>query len=182
MVACRRDRRIEESAWVAEVEAAVADGGASEEVARWWRHCIYHVPACIKDLNPKAYRPQVVSLGPFHHGEAQLRPMDAHKRRALVHFLRRARRPLAEFAAAVAGGVAAEEYERLEGAYEGLGSEWRGAAGEERFVELMVTDGCGYYAHSGPCPPDAEARRPMPTQLLSRSMDFKIRGRPVPKR
>ena len=142
MVACRRDRRIEESAWVAEVEAAVADGGASEEVARWWRHCIYHVPACIKDLNPKAYRPQVVSLGPFHHGEAQLRPMDAHKRRALVHFLRRARRPLAEFAAAVAGGAAAEEYERLEGAYEGLGSEWRGAAGEERFVELMVTDGC----------------------------------------
>ena len=80
-------------------------GGASEEeVARWWRHCIYHVPACIKDLNPKAYRPQVVSLGPFHHGEAQLRPMDAHKRRALVHFLRRARRPLAEFAAAVAAG------------------------------------------------------------------------------
>jgi len=53
---------------VAEVGAAVTDGGASEEeVARWWRHCIYHVPACIKDLNPKAYRPQVVSLGPFHH-------------------------------------------------------------------------------------------------------------------
>ncbi|KAG2620798.1 uncharacterized protein LOC120666187 [Panicum virgatum] len=143
MAACRRDRRIEESAWVAEVEAVVADGGASEEeVARWRRHCIYHVPACIKDLNPKAYRPQVVSLGPFHHGEAQLRPMDAHKRRALVHFLRRARRPLAEFAAVVAGGAAAEEYERLEGAYEGLGGEWRAAAGEERFVELMVTDGC----------------------------------------
>ena len=141
MAACRRDRSsFEESAWVAEVEAAVADGGASEEVARWWRHCIYHVPACIKDLNPKAYRPQVVSLGPFHHGEPQLRPMDAHKRRALVHFLRRARRPLAEFAAAVAGGDG--EYERLEGAYAGLGDEWRGAAGEERFVALMVTDGC----------------------------------------
>jgi hypothetical protein len=142
MATRRRGSRVEESAWVAEVEAAVVDGGASEEEsARWRRHCIYHVPACIKDLNPKAYRPQVVSLGPYHHGEPQLRPLDAHKRRALVHFLRRARRPLAEFAAAVAGG-AAEEYERLEGAYEGLGGEWRGAAGEERFVELMVTDGC----------------------------------------
>ncbi|PUZ67114.1 hypothetical protein GQ55_3G406500 [Panicum hallii var. hallii] len=141
MATRRRGSRVEESPWVAEVEAAVVDGGASEEEsARWRRHCIYHVPACIKDLNPKAYRPQVVSLGPYHHGEPQLRPLDAHKRRALVHFLRRARRPLAEFAAAVAGG--AEEYERLEGAYEGLGGEWRGAAGEERFVELMVTDGC----------------------------------------
>ncbi|TKW28556.1 hypothetical protein SEVIR_3G335800v4 [Setaria viridis] len=128
---------VEESAWVAEVETAVADGGASEEESSRWRlHCIYRVPACVKDLNRKAYQPQVVSLGPFHHGEPQLAPMDAHKRRALVHFLRRARRPLPEFAAAVAGLG-----ERLEGAYQGLGDEWRGGGGE-RFVELMVTDGC----------------------------------------
>ncbi|OEL16657.1 hypothetical protein BAE44_0022324 [Dichanthelium oligosanthes] len=136
MAVRRRSSRIEESAWVAEVERAVADGGASEESARWRRQCIYRVPACIKDLNRKAYQPQVVSLGPFHHGEPQLRPMDAHKRRALVHFLRRARRPLAELAAAVAGAG-----QRLEGAYQGLGDEWRGEE-EERFVELMVTDGC----------------------------------------
>ncbi|KAL6622835.1 hypothetical protein ACP70R_032714 [Stipagrostis hirtigluma subsp. patula] len=114
-------RRIEESAWVSEVEKAVRDEAASaEEAARWRRHSIYRVPACIKDLNRKAYQPQVVSLGPFHHGEPQLLPMDAHKRRSL-------------FAAAV--GDAAE---RLEGAYQGLGDEWRG----EAFVELMVTDGC----------------------------------------
>ncbi|XP_062202627.1 UPF0481 protein At3g47200-like [Phragmites australis] len=128
-------RRIEESAWVADVEKAVADVHASaEESARWRRHSIYRVPACIKDLNCKAYQPQVVSLGPFHHGEPHLRPMDAHKRRSLVHFLRRARRPLSEFAAAVGDAV-----ERLEGAYQGLGDEWRGG---ERFLELMVTDGC----------------------------------------
>lgn len=132
----RRRSSIQESAWVTEVEREVADGCASEESSRWRRQCIYPVPACIKDLNPKAYRPQVVSLGPFHHGEAHLLPMDAHKRRSLVHFLRRARRPLADFAAAVAGA------ERLEGAYQGLGDEWRIHGGEERFVELMVTDGC----------------------------------------
>ncbi|CAL4899438.1 unnamed protein product [Urochloa decumbens] len=130
--------KIEESAWVAEVEAAVTDVAASEQESAQWRlHSIYRVPACIKDLNRKAYQPQVVSLGPFHHGDTQLLPMDAHKRRALVHFLRRARRPLAEFAAAVAGAR-----DRLEGAYQGLGDEWRGGGGEERFVELMVTDGC----------------------------------------
>ncbi|KAJ1265349.1 hypothetical protein BS78_08G069900 [Paspalum vaginatum] len=138
-MAIRQRSRIEECAWVAEVEREVADGGASsEESARWRRQCVYRVPACIKDLNRKAYQPQVVSLGPFHHGEPHLRPMDSHKRRALVHFLRRARRPLAEFAAAVAGAG-----ERLEGAYEGLGEEWRAGDGEDwRFVELMVTDGC----------------------------------------
>lgn len=129
-------RRIEESFWVATVEQAVRDdnGALAAESARWRLHSVYRVPACIKELNPKAYRPQVVSLGPFHHGEPQLRPMDAHKRRALVHFLRRAGRPLAEFAAAVR--AAADE---LEGAYQGLEHEWRGNA---TFLEMMVTDGC----------------------------------------
>lgn len=138
----RQRSSIEESAWVAELEREVADGCASEEQsARWRRHCIYTVPECIKNLNPRAYRPQVVSLGPFHHGEPQLRPMDAHKRRSLVHFLRRARRPLADFAAAVAG-TGADAAEPLEGAYQGLGDEWRIDGGDVRFVELMVTDGC----------------------------------------
>ncbi|TVU50282.1 hypothetical protein EJB05_01648, partial [Eragrostis curvula] len=128
-------RRIEEREWVADVEEAVRDdeGALAAEAARWKLHSVYRVPACIKDLNRKAYQPQVVSLGPFHHGEPHLLPMDAHKRRSLVHFLRRARRPLAEFAAAVS--TAGEE---LEGAYQGLGDEWRG----ERLVELAVTDGC----------------------------------------
>ena len=136
----RRHSSIEESAWVAEVEREVADGCASEEEsARWRRQCIYPVPACIKDLNPRAYRPQVVSLGPFHHGDPHLRPMETHKRRSLVHFLRRARRPLADFVAAVAGAGA----EGLEGAYHKLSDEWRIDGGvESRFVELMVTDGC----------------------------------------
>ncbi|KAL6851940.1 hypothetical protein ACP4OV_020125 [Aristida adscensionis] len=131
-------RRIEESGWVAEVEEAVRDAAAAaEESARWRGQSIYRVPACIKDLNRKAYQPQVVSLGPFHHGEPHLLPMDAHKRRSLVHFLRRARRPLADFAAAVA-----DAGERLEGAYEGLGDECHAGGGEGRFLELMVTDGC----------------------------------------
>ncbi|GJN29489.1 hypothetical protein PR202_gb17715 [Eleusine coracana subsp. coracana] len=122
--------RMEESAWVAAVEEAVRDddGALAAESARWRLQSVYRVPACIRELNPKAYRPQVVSLGPFHHGEAHLRPMDTHKRRALVHFLRRARRPLAEFAAG-----------ELEGAYQCLGDEWRG---KERFMEMVVMDGC----------------------------------------
>ncbi|KAL6654780.1 hypothetical protein ACP70R_008245 [Stipagrostis hirtigluma subsp. patula] len=125
-------------AWVVDVEKTLKDADASVEVSLWQRHCIYRVPACIKDLNPKAYRPQVVSLGPFHHGDPELRPMEEHKRRALRHLLRRAARPLEEFAAAVEDAA-----DRLESAYMDLGAEWRGAGGErERFVEMMIVDGC----------------------------------------
>ncbi|KAG8048673.1 hypothetical protein GUJ93_ZPchr0009g1908 [Zizania palustris] len=139
---------IEESAWVVEVEKAARNGDPTAEVTRWRRQSIYRVPACIKDLNRRAYQPQVVSLGPFHHGEPNLLPMEEHKRRALLHFLRRSARgrPLAMFAAAVA-----EAAEELEGAYQGLTDEWRrdtyGDATaldkkRERFLEMMVTDGC----------------------------------------
>ncbi|KAL6842929.1 hypothetical protein ACP4OV_027242 [Aristida adscensionis] len=124
--------------WVVDVEKTLKDADASVEVSLWQRHCIYRVPACIKDLNPKAYRPQVVSLGPFHHGDAVLLPMEEHKRRALRHLLRRAGRPLEEFAAAVEDAA-----DQLESAYMDLGAEWRGAAaGRERFVEMMIVDGC----------------------------------------
>jgi hypothetical protein len=111
--------------WVVDVEEA-------NKPSRWESHCnIYRVPACIKDIKSKAYRPQVVSLGPFHHGDPNLLPMEEHKRRALRHLLRRTGRPLDDFVAAMED--AAEE---LESAYMDL------AAGTERFLETMVVDGC----------------------------------------
>ncbi|XP_052136834.1 UPF0481 protein At3g47200-like [Oryza glaberrima] len=98
------------------------------------RHTIYRVPKYIKDMtNPNAYQPQMVSLGPFHYGEAPLQPMEAHKKRAVAQSLIRSGKPLQEFTAAVE-----KIAEQLRGAYENLGEEWSG----ERFVELMVTDGC----------------------------------------
>ncbi|CAD6253677.1 unnamed protein product [Miscanthus lutarioriparius] len=57
--------------------------------------------------------------------------------RALRHLLWRAKRPLEEFAAAVE-----DVAEKLESAYLDLGDEWRGADGWERFLEMMIVDGC----------------------------------------
>jgi hypothetical protein len=124
-------------AWVVDVEKTLEEADASVEVSLWQRHSIYRVPACIKDLKPKAYRPQVVSLGPFHHGDKELRPMEEHKQRALRHLLRRARRPLEAFAAAVE-----EVAGQLESAYMELGDQWRGEEGREKFLEMMIVDGC----------------------------------------
>nr|CAB3489951.1 unnamed protein product [Digitaria exilis] len=129
------------SSWVLDVERALAEhsDASSESSSRWQRHCIYRVPACIKNHNPKAYKPQVVSLGPFHHGDAELVPMEDHKRRALRHLLRRSGRPLEAFAAAVE-----EVAEQLEDAYQDLDAEWRAGdeGGRERFMEMLVIDGC----------------------------------------
>ncbi|CAL4980904.1 unnamed protein product [Urochloa decumbens] len=123
--------------WVVDVEKKLDEADASVEVSRWQRHCIYRVPACIKDLKPKAYKPQVVSLGPFHHGDPELVPMEEHKRRALRHLLRRAKKPLEEFVTAVE-----EVAGQLASAYLDLGAEWREGEGRERFVEMMIVDGC----------------------------------------
>jgi hypothetical protein len=125
-----------EGSWVEDVEKLLLeDHEPSSEVEQWRKHSIYRVPARIKRLNGGAYKPQMVSLGPFHHRDPDLVPMEMHKRRALLRLLRRARRPPGHLVAAVR-----EVEEQLRAAYVGLGDEWRG--GGDRFVEMMVVDGC----------------------------------------
>lgn len=120
--------------WVVEIDKEIGNIDQAREIEQWNKRSIYKVPACIKDLNPKAYRPQVVSFGPYHHGDPDVAPMEEHKRRALLHFLKRSKRPLKEFVAAMEA-VAGP----LREAYEGVGEDWKD---EEKFLRLMVTDGC----------------------------------------
>jgi len=95
------------------------------------------VPEWIKKTtNRDAYQPKFVSLGPLHHGEPHLLPMEEHKRRAVLHMVNRARKPLAEFVAAIE-----EVVDELESAYDDLDDRWRGV-NRGSFVQMMVTDGC----------------------------------------
>ncbi|MCL7041598.1 hypothetical protein MKW94_020115 [Papaver nudicaule] len=50
---------------------------------------IFIIPTYIKRRNPTAYMPKMVSIGPYHYGNPDLEPMQFHKERALIHFLRR---------------------------------------------------------------------------------------------
>ncbi|XP_042460660.1 UPF0481 protein At3g47200-like [Zingiber officinale] len=120
--------------WVVEIREELKNIDQRLEIAQWSKRSIYKVPACIKDLNPKVYRPQVVSFGPYHHGALDLAPMEGHKRRALLHFLKRSKRPLEDFVAAMK-----EVAGPLREAYEGVGDEWRD---EGKFLSLMITDAC----------------------------------------
>jgi len=49
--------------------------------------CIYRVPKGLRVLNEKAYTPQLVSIGPLHHGREEFKAMEEYKRRYLQDFL-----------------------------------------------------------------------------------------------
>ncbi|KAK3409286.1 hypothetical protein EUGRSUZ_J01419 [Eucalyptus grandis] len=108
-----------------------------DEQRCWKSPSIYKIPPSITVLNPKAYQPQVVSFGPYHHDEAHLRPMEEHKHRALLHFLKRSGKSL-ECVFESLRKVAHE----LEDSYDNLDQKkWKEGTGG-KFLELMVTDGC----------------------------------------
>lgn len=50
---------------------------------------IFRVPKFLKDTKSEAYVPQRVSLGPYHHGSAELPPMGRHKGRAVRRMMKR---------------------------------------------------------------------------------------------
>ncbi|PRQ20189.1 hypothetical protein RchiOBHm_Chr7g0225421 [Rosa chinensis] len=51
--------------------------------------CIYRVPHRLRSVCEKAYTPQVVSIGPLHHGKETLKAMEEQKWRYLRCFIRR---------------------------------------------------------------------------------------------
>ncbi|KAL7202173.1 hypothetical protein ACSBR1_033783 [Camellia fascicularis] len=51
--------------------------------------CIFRVPQSLIQINKKAYQPQIVSIGPFHHGKPNLEMIEQHKRRFLRELLAR---------------------------------------------------------------------------------------------
>ncbi|KAJ7950834.1 hypothetical protein O6P43_026973 [Quillaja saponaria] len=42
--------------------------------------CIYRVPPNLRQVNAKAYTPQFISVGPFHHGKHELKAMEVKKK------------------------------------------------------------------------------------------------------
>ncbi|KAF4369002.1 hypothetical protein F8388_013331 [Cannabis sativa] len=49
---------------------------------------IYRVSERLRLVNENAYTPQVVSIGPLHHGKERLRAMEEHKKRYLCDYLK----------------------------------------------------------------------------------------------
>lgn len=130
-----------EHEWVVNMETLLREkggGDAAAEERQWLKQSIYRVPAHIRTSSASPpYGPHLVSLGPFHHGHPDLAAMEAHKQRALLHVLRRTRRPFRGLLAALA-----EVGTKLQEAYKDLDARWRGAGGDESFLKMMLLDGC----------------------------------------
>ncbi|XP_026404599.1 UPF0481 protein At3g47200-like isoform X1 [Papaver somniferum] len=140
------------SKWVIDVKEKLEKMDTSNEVDHWKKKCIYQIPACVKDLNKKAYKPQSVSFGPYHHGEEHLVQMEEHKHRALLHFLKRSNKPIESYMDALH-----RVGKHLIDSYDWLDLKWLQQRNDndeanddhdpygnynEQFLQLMMLDGC----------------------------------------
>lgn len=97
--------------------------------------CIFRVPKSLNDINGRSYQPQIVSIGPYHHGEPQLRMIEEHKWCYLGSLLERLK-------------TKDLSLEDLLKAVQGVEKEARECYSEnsekatDEFVEMMVVDGC----------------------------------------
>ncbi|XP_065870519.1 UPF0481 protein At3g47200-like [Euphorbia lathyris] len=106
-----------------------------DESEHWKKHSIYKIPDTFTDQNTNAYRPRAVSFGPYYNGEDQLKPMEEHKQRALLHFLRRANKPPELFIECLE-----QVLQHLKDSYDPLDLCWH--QDSDRFIQMMILDGC----------------------------------------
>ncbi|KAJ7969366.1 UPF0481 protein [Quillaja saponaria] len=122
--------------WVIEVSSKVRNiAHTSMELENWKKHSIYKLPARVIEINKKAYMPQAVSFGPYHHGKDHLKAMEEHKERVLLHFLKRCGKPL-ELIVQVLGQMVKD----LRDSYDALDPLWK--VDTPGFLQLMILDGC----------------------------------------
>ncbi|XP_059655081.1 UPF0481 protein At3g47200-like [Cornus florida] len=134
----RRRMQGDQNNWVISVNDELnrlAENSMDKEREQWKKPSIYKVPIAVTDLNKKAYRPQTVSFGPYHHGEGPLKPMEEHKQRALLHFLKRSKKPLQLYVNSLA-----EVVQQLKDSYDCLDKAWQ--ENTDEFLQLMILDGC----------------------------------------
>uniref|UniRef100_A0A6N2M336 Uncharacterized protein n=1 Tax=Salix viminalis TaxID=40686 RepID=A0A6N2M336_SALVM len=92
---------------------------------------IYRVPKRLRELNEKAYTPQVISIGPLHYGKEELKEMEEHKRLYLREFLDLSQVSVSDFIAAIA-----DRETRLRNCY----AETFDKLSREEFVEMVLLD------------------------------------------
>ncbi|XP_027076757.1 UPF0481 protein At3g47200-like [Coffea arabica] len=121
-----------EPEWVISIREKLDHANQDDDAVTWSKLCIYRVPQYLREGDDKAYLPQIVSLGPYHHNKKRLRNMDPHKWRAVYHILKRTNQDIKLYLDAIK-----ELEERARACYEGpicLSS--------NEFVEMMVLDCC----------------------------------------
>ncbi|XP_068668948.1 UPF0481 protein At3g47200-like [Aristolochia californica] len=104
------------------------------EAKQWDRCFLPRVPFYLVERDQNLYRPKLVSIGPYHHNQAYLKPMEEYKVRALRRFLGNSGKTLDDLKRALNHDV-----NKLMDSYKDLDAQgWD----ERKFLELMILDGC----------------------------------------
>ncbi|TYH01592.1 hypothetical protein ES288_A09G071500v1 [Gossypium darwinii] len=94
--------------------------------------CIFKVPNYLRKVNEKAYEPEVVAIGPYHHGKHHLKPMEEHKFRFLGMLLNEMKEDVTNYVM-----VMRESEDRARKCYaDQLDLD------TDDFVEMMLIDAC----------------------------------------
>ncbi|KAJ4784673.1 hypothetical protein LUZ62_035919 [Rhynchospora pubera] len=75
--------------WITSIQQRLHDAGEIETKNPWAKLSIYRIPETLREGDEKSFVPQMVSIGPFHHGKEKLREMEQHKWRAMHRMLHR---------------------------------------------------------------------------------------------
>lgn len=98
--------------------------------------CIFRVPGTLREVNPKAYRPRIVSIGPYHHGKEEcVQMIEEHKPRFFSTLVSRTRN-LGVDCNEYFNAIASREEEIRDCYSEPLNF------GSDELIEMMVFDGC----------------------------------------
>ncbi|KAK9075038.1 hypothetical protein SSX86_003357 [Deinandra increscens subsp. villosa] len=123
----------ESDSWIITVREKLELARKDDVAGTWGKLCIYRVPQYLRDDGEnKAYIPNIVSLGPYHHGKKRLRSMDRHKWRAFHQILKRGDQDAKLYLDTIK-----ELEERVRDCYEG-----QITISSNEFVEMMVLDAC----------------------------------------
>ncbi|CAA7016669.1 unnamed protein product [Microthlaspi erraticum] len=107
------------------------------KVSRHENCCIFKAPTPLQRTNPKAFQPEIVSVGPYHYNDKGLETIQMHKQRFLELFLETGNR--------LGGPVSMTSLEDDVGALE---ETIRDSYSEhlqlsrEELVKIMILDGC----------------------------------------
>ncbi|XXG78175.1 hypothetical protein AAC387_Pa08g2173 [Persea americana] len=118
-------------------DLAIKLNEGKEVVRRWNKNSIYKLPAPMVAVNPEAFTPKMVSMGPYHHGKDQLMPMEVHKHRAAQCFIQKSEKPIEDYIDALW-----KVLRDLMDSYSQLNESWMQEDNVGRFLELMLIDGC----------------------------------------
>ncbi|XP_052197943.1 UPF0481 protein At3g47200 [Diospyros lotus] len=120
------------SEWLISIRDKLEQASHEDSAGVWEKLCIYRVPQYFREgTDDRAFIPQAVSLGPYHHGRRRLRNMEHHKWRALYHILERSRQDIQLYLDSIR-----ELEEKARACYEG-----QIPLGSNEFIEMMVLDG-----------------------------------------